>query len=709
VPGRSLLAFFVFIAGFSPLAAEAVEPQPAGETVAAVEVADPVLVGAGDVAGCGTSRDEGTGKLLDNIPGTVFIAGDAVYEDGSANEFANCFGPAWGRHKARIRPAIGDHELFTPGATPYFNYFGAAAGPAPNAYYSYDLGAWHVVVLNGQCSFVPGGCGAGSPQVQWLRNDLTSTSAECIAAVWHRPLYSSGSRTHGYDSAYKPFWDTLRSFGADVVLNGHSHLYERFALQDSDGDADPDGIRQFTVGTGGRGPEPFGTAMPNSERRYNSDVGVLKLTLRGTGYDWQFIRSTGAEVVDAGSTNCHTNVLDTNITSGPQGTTTSTGATFAFGSTKAGSTFECDIDGAGFAPCTSPKSYAGVPLGTHTFSVRASFGGETDASPAIRTWTVVPVPPPPPPPVIVEPEADARVVQGTPNTNFGATASLEADNSPVVESFLRFTVAGVTAPVSRARLRLYATDPTGNGPALYRGDPAVAWTEAGITWNTRPARSGGAVANLGGISANRYVEYDVTGAVAGDGTYTFNLVAESTDGTDFRSREAADNRPQLVVETGTLPQPGSTTFDPDADARVVQGSPNANFGATATLEADKSPVVESFLRFTVAGITGPVSRARLRLYATDPTGNGPAVYRADPNVAWAETGITWNTKPARTAGVVANLGSISANRYVEYDVTTAVTGDGTYTFNLVAESTDGTDFRSKEASSSQPQLVVETG
>ena len=668
-----------------------------------------MLVGAGDVAGCDSSKDEATGKLLDSIPGTVFIAGDSVYEKGTATEFANCFGPAWGRHKARIRPAIGDHEIMTPNATPYFNYFGVAAGPVPTAYYSYDLGAWHIVVLNGQCSFVPGGCGANSPQVQWLRNDLSSTTAECIAAVWHRPRFSSGSRTHGYDAAFNPFWDTLRSFGADVVLNGHSHLYERFALQDTAGKADPNGIRQFTVGTGGRGLEPFGTAMPNSEFRYRDDAGVLKLTLHAASYDWQFIRATGAAVVDSGTTGCHSSALDTNITSGPQGATTSTDATFGFGSTKAGSTFECDLDGAGFAPCTSPQTYTGVPLATHTFSVRAAFGGETDASPATRAWTVVPVPPPPPQPVTVGPEADARVVQGSPNANFGAQSALEADNSPLVESYLRFNVAGVSGTVTRARLRLYATDPTGNGPALYRADPTAIWTEAGITWNTKPARTGGILANLGSISANRYVEYDVTAAVPGNGTYTFNLLADTNDGTDFNSKEAAGNRPQLVIETGTLPPVGSTTFGPEADARVVQGSPNANFGAQSALEADNSPLVESYLRFNVAGVSGTVTRARLRLYATDPTGNGPALYRADPTAIWTEAGITWNTKPARTGGILANLGSISANRYVEYDVTAAVPGNGTYTFNLLADTNDGTDFNSKEAAGNRPQLVIETG
>jgi hypothetical protein len=298
-------------------------------------------------------------------------------------------------------------------------------------------------------------------------------------------------------------------------------------------------------------------------------------------------------------------------------------------------------------------------------------------------------------------------VQGSPTTNFGTQPALEADNSPVVQSFLRFNVSGISAPVSRARLRLYATDPTGNGPALYRADPNALWTEAGITWNNKPAPTGGAVANLGSISAGRYVEYDVTGAVTANGVYTFNLVADSTDGVDFNSREAASNRPHLIVEMGTQSGTG-TTLAPDADARVVQGSPNTNFGGQTILEADNSPVVESYLRFNVSGISGTVTRARLRLYVTNPTGNGPGLYRVDPSAVWSETGITWSNKPARSGGAIANLGSISTGRYVEYDVTGTVTANGTYTFNLWGESTDGADFNSKEASSNRPQLVIET-
>lgn len=305
------------------------------------------------------------------------------------------------------------------------------------------------------------------------------------------------------------------------------------------------------------------------------------------------------------------------------------------------------------------------------------------------------------------------MVQGSPTANFGTQALLEADNSPVVQSFLRFNVSGISAPVSRARLRLYATDPTGNGPALYRADPNALWAETGINWNNKPARIGGAVANIGSISAGRYVEYNVTGTVTANGTYTFNLGAESTDGADFNSREAAGNRPQLVVEMGTTggpgPGTGSTTLAPEADARVMQGSPNSNYGGGPVLGADNSPVIETYLRFNVSGISGTVTRARLRFYVTNPTGNAPAVYRADPNVLWSETGITWNNKPPRVGGIIANLGSISADRYVEYNLTTTVTGNGTYTFNLKAESSDGADFSSKDASSNRPQLVIETG
>ncbi|MGH9010154.1 MAG: metallophosphoesterase family protein, partial [Acidimicrobiia bacterium] len=268
-----------------------------------VDVTSAVLVGAGDIAYCGNNNDQATATLLDGIPGTVFTTGDNVYPDGTAAEFRDCYDPTWGRHKARTRPAPGNHDYNTSGATGYYGYFGASAGDPAKGYYSYNLGAWHVVVLNSNCSAV-GGCGSSSPQVQWLRADLAANPTQCTVAYWHHPRFSSG-RNHGSDVTYQPFWQALYDHGADLVLAGHDHVYERFAPQAPGGQADATfGIRQFTIGTGGRSLYPFNSPAPNSQFRYNANFGVLKLTLDPVGYQWQMIR-VGNAVVDSGSGSCH--------------------------------------------------------------------------------------------------------------------------------------------------------------------------------------------------------------------------------------------------------------------------------------------------------------------------------------------------------------------------------------------------------------------
>lgn len=264
-----------------------------------------VLVGAGDIAGCDhPSRSERTAKLLDHIPGTVFAAGDLAYDKGTEREFANCYSPTWGRHKARTKPAPGNHEYDSSGAAGYFKYWGSAAGDPQKGYYSYDLGAWHIVVLNSNCPHVAGGCEAGSSQEKWLREDLAAHPAPCTLAYWHHPLFSSGE--HGSEKEMKASWQALYDAGADVVINGHDHDYERFAPQDSSGKADPErGIREFVVGTGGKDHRPFLTLRPNSEVRNNGTYGVLKLTLHSQGYEWKFIPEAGRRFTDSGSGTCH--------------------------------------------------------------------------------------------------------------------------------------------------------------------------------------------------------------------------------------------------------------------------------------------------------------------------------------------------------------------------------------------------------------------
>ena len=266
---------------------------------------DPVLVGAGDIASCQSSGDEATAKLIERMPdATVFTLGDDVYEDGTATEFADCYDPTWGRFKARTHPAVGNHEYYTPGASGYYVYFGAAAGDPSKGYYSYDLGQWHVVVLNSECGQV-GGCGPTSPMVGWLKSDLAAYPAVCTLAYFHKPLFSSGSE-HGKDPRMRPIWDALYDGDADVVLNGHDHDYERFAPQTPDGVADPaQGIREFVVGTGGRSLYAFLPPKPNSQVRNVNTYGVLKLTLHPDSYQWKFVPVAGKTFTDSGSGECH--------------------------------------------------------------------------------------------------------------------------------------------------------------------------------------------------------------------------------------------------------------------------------------------------------------------------------------------------------------------------------------------------------------------
>lgn len=263
----------------------------------------PVLVAAGDIAACNTFGDEATAKLLDALPGTVAPLGDLVYEYATEYDFDYCYDPTWGRHKARTRPGVGGHEYLTRDAAPYYKYFGAAAGDPSKGYYSYDLGAWHIVSLNDTCSEI-GGCGAGSPQEQWLRSDLAANSKRCTLAYLHTPRFSSGS-LHGSETAVQALWQALYDHGADVMLSGHDHIYERFAPQTPTGRLDrARGIRQFVVGTGGRSHYGIGEPAPHSEVRNNDTFGVIKLTLGAAGYSWRFVPEAAKTFTDSGRDVC---------------------------------------------------------------------------------------------------------------------------------------------------------------------------------------------------------------------------------------------------------------------------------------------------------------------------------------------------------------------------------------------------------------------
>jgi hypothetical protein len=256
-----------------------------------------VLIGAGDIAACGSQGTEATAKLLDGLQGTIFTAGDNAYPSGTTGDFLNCYDPTWGRHKARTRPSPGNHDYDAPGAIPYFDYFGERAGPAGLGYYAYREGNWEILSLN---SNIP--MDANSAQGQWLRNELADSGARCSLAYWHHPLFSSGP--HGDNPATRPLWQALYAAGAEIVVVGHDHLYERFAPQDADGKLDPvRGIREFVVGTGGGEMMTSGTVHANSDARLSA-FGVLQLTLGPDSYSWAFLTGTGA-AGDTGAGVCH--------------------------------------------------------------------------------------------------------------------------------------------------------------------------------------------------------------------------------------------------------------------------------------------------------------------------------------------------------------------------------------------------------------------
>ena len=292
-----------------PASKRASSPKTGSKTTSDKKPDTFTLVGAGDIVGCSDlSGAQATAKLIDAIPGTVFAAGDLAYQHGTYEEFLKCYGPTWGRFKARTRPTPGNHEYNGSTATGYFRYWGSRAGEPEKGYYSFDLGAWHIVVLNTNCeSSRLGGCAEGSPEETWLKQDLAAHPNVCTLAYGHHAMFSSGLfAKHAEHPELRTFWQDLYDAHADLILAGHEHSYERFAPQNPEGSPDPEnGIREIVVGTGGRNHTPLGYAKPNSEVRDDKTYGVLKLTLSPGKYHWEFIPVPGKTFRDSGDGVCH--------------------------------------------------------------------------------------------------------------------------------------------------------------------------------------------------------------------------------------------------------------------------------------------------------------------------------------------------------------------------------------------------------------------
>jgi hypothetical protein len=286
---------------------------------AASAATDPVIAAAGDIAcdpsdanfngGAGTAsfcRQRDTGALLAGGGyAAVLPLGDLQYTDATLAKLQQVYDPAWGGTKSVHRPAVGNHEYLVDGAAGYFDYYGAQAGARGKGWYSYDVGSWHLIALNGEAEGCPHvSCSAGSEQESWLRADLAAHPAQCTLAYWHVPKFSSTEPNNA--PLFQTFWNDLQAAGVEVVLNGHFHNYERFGPQNASGAADPNGIREFVVGTGGKGLVGFGTSpMANSQVRNSNTYGVLEMTLHDGSYDWHFKPIAGQSFTDSGSASCH--------------------------------------------------------------------------------------------------------------------------------------------------------------------------------------------------------------------------------------------------------------------------------------------------------------------------------------------------------------------------------------------------------------------
>jgi calcineurin-like phosphoesterase family protein len=608
-----------------------------GSSEVALAASDPVIAAAGDIAcdptnssfnnGNGTSgscRPKYTSDLLVNAGlAAVLALGDNQYYCGGYQAYLQSYDLSWGRVKSITRPAVGNHEYLTSGGTDctsansgaagYFNYFGSAAGSPSQGYYSFDVGTWHLIAINSNCSSA-GGCSSSSPQGQWLAADLAAHTNFCTLAYWHIPLYSSGGRANANTQS---IWQTLYNNNVDVVLNGHDHIYERFAPQTPSGTVDTArGIREFIIGSGGANHTSLATIAANSEVRNVDTFGILKLTLHPTSYDWQFVPEAGKTFTDTGTGNCHgtassgtplptatitktsTSTLTPSSTAtftktatstiGPSPTRTPTATNTATSTLTPSSTTTATQTATGTSTIgpsptrtltatntvTSTLTPSPISAATQTATGTSTIGPSPTrtstttntplaipSSSATSTSTSSPTAAPTTSPTssvsnfTFAVEADARVKQISPTSNYGALSYVSVDGAPdpMEESYLLFTVDGLSGPIQNAKLRVFVlTDTTKNGPAVYLANNS--WTESGMTWNTKPALLSGPSDNKGALTANTWVEYDVSSLLSGNGTYTFALIADSSDGADFSSREGGSPA-QLVITSATATQP----------------------------------------------------------------------------------------------------------------------------------------------------------
>ncbi len=665
----------------------------------AVAGRDPVIAAAGDY-GCdplspgynhldgstngGECKQKATSNLLVNGNFSAVLAlGDQHY-CGSLAEYQQAYDPTWGRVRSITHPIPGNHEYLTSsGSTPtvgcdssnagaagYFNYFGSAAGTPGQGWYSFDVGTWHLIALNSNCGDV-GGCIPTSPQGLWLAADLAAHANQCILAYWHIPLFSSGGRAaqNGYW-----LWQQLYAAHADVVLDGHDHIYERFDPQDASGVADPNGIREFIVGTGGANHTSIATVAANSVVRDTTTFGVLALTLHAGSYDWTFEPAVGA-FTDSGSASCHNAVSPPSPSVSPS---TSPSASPSPSPSAGGS--------ATFTPVADSYVDASAPTATHgtLTSLRV------DGSPVVRSYLCF-------------------NLGGIAGTVTRATLRVWANTSQTT-GYDAYSVADSTwgeATISSANSPPFGAAKLGSSGKVAAGS----WTSVDVTSSV----AGNGLISFGLSTANS----TALSLSSREGQQPPQLViAWSTSGPSASPTNRPSASPTAAPNPTATPNPtappsptaspggsaGSATFTAAADSYVCASTPAVNFGGQTQLRVDGSPATRAVMRFTVSGVVGTLSSAVLRVYANTAQSTGYDVYPIANNT-WGEATITNANAPPFGAARLGSSGKIAAGSWTSVNVTAAIAGNGTYSFGLSTTNSTAVSLSSREGAKA-PQLTI---
>jgi hypothetical protein len=706
----------------------------------------PFIVAAGGDAASGEVYADRVTDLIKALDPNLFLYLGDVYNKGTATEFLNWYGTEstrFGQFRTITNPVVGNHEYENGAAPGYFEYW----DNIPD-YYSYEAGGWHFVTLNSNSTYEP--VDPQSAQYQWLQADLAAHAQTCTVVSYHHPLFNIGPE--GSAEQMADIWSLMAQYGVDIVLNGHDHTYQRWEPLNGSGQPDPDGITQFVVGASGHGLQTIGSS--DNRVAFATDAnptafGVLLLQLNPDGANFSYQNTEGA-ILDSGVIPCEPSGSDSLAPTVPSELlATATSATQVELSWSASSD---DTGVAGYTMYRDGISIATVPGSTLTYGDTTVFpqntysytvdAFDTAGNHSAVSSQVAVTTPSMPTQLIFSVEADSYVSSSNPASKYGLATSLRADASPDLHSYLRFTVQGLAGapPIVQARLLLYANNNGSQGIAA-QAVPDNSWDEATMSYQVAPPL-GNILSSSGAYSAGTWVELDVTSYVTGDGTYSFGVTTPGSTALSFPSRESGANAPKLVLSFSSAPTPIPTAtisatatstllqtdtptstptslftptatvsaglpliFTPVADAYVNAGNLGNNYGQSTSLRADASPDVHSYLRFSVQGLGGsPITQARLWVYAKNSSSLGISA-NAVPDDSWDELVVNYSNAPA-LGSILDSSGVFSAGDWVELDVTSYVTGEGSYSFGLTTSSNTSLSFSSRESSTNAPQLIL---